>query len=315
MSLRIKDSQVKAILAEVEAEIGSLLKSETDRLAKAAEETPGEGSPSPEASASAGPSASAPPGPEDTSSPAAPPMGDPSAAPMDPSAAPMDPSAPPADGSAPVDPAADAGPVDPQALLEEYAKLPPEELKVHYMACKAAIAQVMGADPDAAGAGAPPSPSPAPAASPSPAGPPAPLAQAEIPADMKNLPANGGSQRAAVPDAIKNEPAVDGSPLAKAEAFKKEMDEKFADQEKQIELLVKAVQCVVGQPIRKAVTGVGYVPRSVDPKAEPSKDEIKAKLSEVIRSGKLSKAEGERAISYSMGNIGFEQIKDLLEKK
>jgi hypothetical protein len=137
--------------------------------------------------------------------------------------------------------------------------------------------------------------------------------QAEVPADMKNLPANGGSQKAAVPDAIKAEAPVDGAPLAKAQA---EFEEKLADQDKQIELLVKAVDMVLGQPIRKAVTSVNYVPRAgTDPKAEPSKAEITAKLGEVIRSRKLSKAEGERAIAYSMGHIGYEQIKDLLEKK
>jgi len=316
--MKIKDSEVKKILAEVETEIGALLKSESDRLAKGHEESPGEGSAS-EGSAGGPPegSLSAPPGPEDTSG--APPMDGSGAPPVDDGsgAPPMDPSAPP-DGAVPPpgafqDPAADQGPVDPEMLMAEYAKLPPEELKVHYMAAKAALAQVMGGDPDGQGAIAPPpSPSPAGPPSPSPSPSPAPLAQAEVPADMKNLPANGGSQKAAVPDAIKSETAVEGTALAKAQ---KDFDEKSADLEKQIELLVKAVDMVIGQPIRKAVTGVSFVPRTVDPKAEPSKDEINAKLGEVIRGRKLSKSESERAIAYSMGHIGYEQIKDLLEKK
>ena len=312
--MKIKDAQVKQILAEVEAEIGSLLKSETDRLAKGHDES------APEASAS--------PGEGSEGSPSAPPAeGSESGPPPDASGAPPDASAPPADGAppeapgAPVDPAADQGPADPEALMAEYAKLPPEELKVHFMACKAALAQVMGVDPEAgASPEAPPAGPSAPpvAPSPSPAGPPpgGPLMQAEVPADLKNLPANGGSQKAAVPDAIKSESAPEvGTSLSKAEDKVKELEAAVADQDKQIELLVKAVDLVIGQPIRKAVTSVSFVPRADESKAEPSKAEISAKLCEVIRSKKLSKSESERAISYSMGNIGYEQIKDLLEKK
>lgn len=312
MTMKIKDSQVKAILAEVEAEIGSLLKAETDRLAKAGEESPGED----EGSESGGPPPASPAGPAGPSaSPDASAAPDASASPADASASPEAPpmDAPPAEG-APVDPAADQGPVDPEALMAEYAKLPPEELKVHFMACKAAMAQVMGADPEAAGAGAPP-----PMASPSPAGGPPPPGASPSPAPlMQNeleVPANGGTQRAAVPDAIKSEKAAEGARLSKSEDRVKELEATLADQATQIDLLAKAVDLVVGQPMRKAVVGVGFVPKTVDSKSEPSKDEISAKLNEAIRSKKLSKAEGERVIAYSMGHIGYEQIKDLLEKK
>ena len=298
MGLKIKDSDVKKILAEVETEIGALLKSEKDRLAKAAEGSPSE---RPEESA---PPAS-PAGPEETA-PVAPPVDSaaPAGPPASPEGAPVD-GAPPADG-APADPAADAGPVDPQQLMAEYAKLPPEELKVHYMACKAAIAQVMGADPDAASAGAPPDASAS--ASASPAGPaaasPAPLAQAEVPA-------NGGK----IVPAAKSEPAADGAPLAKAEDRVKELEAIVADQNSTVERLAKAVDKFLGQPVRKAITGTDFGPRAGSQAQEPSKAEVDAKLKEVISAGKLSKSDSERVIAYSMGHVGYDQIKDLIEKK
>lgn len=317
MTMKIKDSQVKAILDEVQAELGSLLDAETARLAKAVEESPGE---APEGDAGGDSAPASAPGPADASAP-------PDAAPADASASP-DASAP-ADASAspegaPADPAADAGPVDPEALMAEYSKLPPEELKVHYMAAKAALAQIMGGDPEAGGpAGAPPmdpatgsgpvgAPPDAGAGSPPPGAPPMgppggapPMDPNAPPPTMKaepqaSVPATGGTQRAAVPDAI---------------VHKSEDATKIKDLEEQVELLVKAVDLVIGQPMRKAVTGVSFVPRTADSKAPLSKEEINAKLGEVIRSRKLNKSESERAISYTMGNIGFEQIKDLLEKK
>lgn len=303
MTIKINDNKVKAVLAEVEAELGSLLKAETARLAKASEESPGE--------SDEGSSPASPPGP-------ASPSPDASASPVDasasPDAPPAGPDAPPADG-APMDPAADQGPLDPEALMAEYAKLPPEELQVHLMAVKAALAQVTGQDPDAGGPGMPPPASPSappmPPASPS----PAPAMKAEVTGDMGSRPANGGTQSAAVPDAIKAEQKLAGEALAKAQSNVKELQAKFEDQDKQIEALVKAVDLALGQPMRKAVTGLSYVPRVPESKDAPSKAEVSAKLSELTRSHKLSKSEGERVIAFSMGHIGYDQIKDLLEKK
>ena len=293
--LTIKDSDVKKILGEVEAEIGALLKSEKERLAKAAEESSSGARPE----ESSSPPPASPAGPE-SPAPSAPPVD--SAAPASPSASPE--GAPPE--SAPADPAADAGPVDPQALMEEYAKLPPEELKVHYMACKAALSQVMGADPDAASAGAPPASAPPPAAPPPgpAAGSPAPLAQAEVSAS----PGNGGES---VP-VKKNEDA----PLAKSER-EKSLEAEIEALGSQLEKLVKAVGTTLGQPVRKAITGVDRGPRgeAAAPAQELSKADIDAKLKEVIASKKLSKSESERVIAYSMGHVGFDQIKDLIEKK
>jgi hypothetical protein len=170
----IKDADLKQILAEVEAEVGTLFKAEAEKLIKGegspesspAESSPGEGSAGGEASAGGPPAAS--------------PAGAPSAPPAAPAG--MAPGAPasPSPAGAPADPAAAMAPPSQEELVAEYSKLPPEELKSHYLAAKAALFQVMGGAGDM-GAGAPPAPGAppgaapvGPGASPSPAGAPAP---------------------------------------------------------------------------------------------------------------------------------------------
>jgi hypothetical protein len=314
--MKLKDSELKAILAEVETEIATLLKSEGDalRLAKGDGDDKNEGS---DPSATSAP-AEGTPAPGQGAPPA---EGAPDASATDPSASPdappaeassPAPDAPPADGSAPApdaapaDPAMDAGPVDPAALQAEYSKLPPEELKAHYMAAKSALFELMGAgaaSPDASAVpAASPSPSPAPAASPSPspAPVPPPALKAEVPASIKKVPANGGTEQAAIPDAIKKS------------------EEKVADLEKQIELMAQALDLALGTPMRKAVTSVNHIPRTEDPKPqakELSKSEIKDKVRTAVGSGKLTKSQKDLLFSYALGNVDFAQVKDLLEVK
>lgn len=316
--MKLKDSELKSILAEVEEEIASLLKSEGDaiRLAKgdgdedegsdpSADSAPTEGSETPSEEAS-----------EPAPGEGAPPVdAAPDASATDPSASPAPDASASPDGSpapdASADPAADAGPVDPAALQAEYAKLPPEELKMHYMAAKAALFELMGAGagPDASASPAPSpspaptaSPSPAPAASPSPspAPVPPPAMKAEVPATMKNNPANGGTESAAVPDAIKKS------------------EEKVAELEKQVELMAKALEVAIGTPVRKAVTSVAHVPRTEEPAApaqELSKSEVKDRIRKAVSSGKLSKSQKDLLFSYGLGNASFDQVKDLLGVK
>lgn len=314
--MKLKDSELKNILAEVEAEIGALLKSEGDALLKAApppgEETeapapadegssapagdegsdPSAGGPPPEASAPGPDAGSAPPGAEGS----APPGAEGSAPPGEP---PMDPA---------MDPAAQ-GPVDPAMLQAEYSKLPPEELKSHYMAAKAALFALMGAGDGAAPAGpeasAPPMAPPEASAPPmAPPGVPPPAMKAEIPSTMTKNPANGAlkDQAATVPDAIKG--------LSKSET-----DGKISDLEQQVELMAKALDLALGTPVRKAVTSVAFVPRTTEAaeSAEPTKADIDNKITNALRSGKLNKSEKDRIVSYSLGNIKFEQIKELLK--
>ena len=153
-TLNFNDAEVDAIVAEVEQQ----LRSTATRLSKAAEETPGEGHPgSPEAS----PAGGAPPPPSSTMPDAGgsttPPEG--SVPEGSPSASPE--GAPPAGPEGNPPPGAEGGeegPASVEELTQAYSQLPPEELKAHFLACKAAIEQVLGAAGGGAGpeAGAPP---------------------------------------------------------------------------------------------------------------------------------------------------------------
>jgi hypothetical protein len=142
------------------------------------------------------------------------------------------------------------------------------------------------------------------------------MGKAEAPTgDMGSRPANGGTQRAAVPDAVKSEKPAEGAPLAKGEDRIKELEAQIADQNEQITGLVKAVKLVMEKPLRKAVTGMPFSPKGPEAGKPMTKAEANAKLNELSRSGKLSKAEGERVIAFTLGHINIEQIQDLLQKK
>lgn len=290
--MKITETQIKNLLTELENEVDDLVKSEKKTLKKAEGDEEGEGAPemAPEGSAPA-PEGSAPAG-----------EGAPDMAPPDEGAG----MAPEAEGApAPEmgmeDPAA-AGPVDPEALKAEYSKLAPEELKAHYMAAKAALFEAMGAAggaPEGAAPAGPPAMGGAPEMGAPPAGPPAgmppegsaPAMKAEIPADMKNNPANGGSEKAAVPDAIK-----------KSEAMVVEL-------QAQVDLMAKALEMSLSTPVRKAMTGFSYVPQT---EQALSKSEIQGRINKALAKGELSKSQKDKLLSYSLGNLKFDEIKDLV---
>lgn len=287
MAFKINDSKLKQILAEVAAEVDDLLKTETTTLSKAIgdepEETPGEDhAPAEETPGEGGEGSSPAPAPEASEG-----------APADQSA---DPSAMAPTGSESADPAEQSGPIDPEALKAEYSQLPPEELKMHFLACKAALAEAMGGgQPEQAPEGTPPEGTP-PAASPPMASPAeaAPQPPPALKSEMKSVPANGGK-----PEAV----------LGKSEDASK-----IEDLENQVEALTKAVKLSLEQPVRRAITSVAFLPRTeAEPEQAPSRAVIREKLSEVIRTKQLKKSDSDRIISYEMGSIGYEQIKDLLK--
>ena len=192
---------------------------------------------------------------------------------------------------------------------------------MHFMACKAALAQVMGAGADGGGdmggdmgapppgaggpPGGPPPGSPSPSPSPSaPPMPPPPMGKMEEPA------ANGGKGKgAAVPDDVKP------GHLGKSEAAALRAD--LADAQAQIVGLTKAVELTLGQPIRKAVTGMAFAPKpdgTTGSSAQSlTKAEVQAKLGDAIKDPSLKKSDRERIVSYSLGHIDFEAIKDLVK--
>lgn len=317
-NIRLTDPELESILAEVERDLAVVLKSEQDKLQKAQEDGDGDdkGSAPPSDGGSDDASASAPPSDDSGSAP-------PEASSPDASAG----GPPPADAaSASADPAAadgSAGPMDMDSLKAEYASLPPEELKMHYLACKQALLEVMqqgagaGASPDPSAppgaspspdAGSPPPGPPAGAASPSPSAPPGPPAAPMSPSpspdqpppamkgEMKASPANGG-----------------GKPkMAKSED---EKDAKIADLEQQVTLLAKAVDLALATPQRKAVTSVGFLAKTEDKPADKqlSRDDIKARLSEVAKRPNLAKSDRDLINKFCVGTADASAIAHLLK--
>lgn len=296
-NLKVSDAELKGILHELETDLSKYLKdTQSAKLSKAREE---DGSPSPglSGSPSADPSASvAPSAGEGAAAPDASPMGaSPEGAPPSEGGSEMPPEEaaegemPPEEGApAEGDPAAEQG-IDPQALEAEYAQLPIEELKAHYLAAKSALFQMMGQGQQ--GAGAPP-----PAAGPSAGAPPM-------------APPAGPS--AGAPPAFKAEMPSDGN--GKIEGFgKSEADDLRA----QLATMAKVVNLLAGQPVQKAVTGLTYMGKSEpveDTKVVLSQQEVTAKLNVLTRDPSLKKSDRERITGYYEGTVNVSAIADLLK--
>lgn len=310
----LSEGQLKSILDEVENELGKLVKSDL-ALAKArpGEDTPDEGqddSSKTDPSGSNTDAASASPDPASASpdaagSDSAPPAPDASA-----SGPPADAgSAPPPDASASAgapggDPAMDQGPIDPQQLMAEYSKLPPEELKMHYLACKEALVQVLGAAGGDPGSAAPPpdasagAPPPPPAAGPPPpdAGAGGPTLKAEVPSGNK-LSSPG--------------PAIGENPLHKSEV--QALNAKLDATNAAVDKLVGAVKHVFEAPLRKSIVSVADIaPTAADP-TKLSREQIRAKLKVVASSPTLAKSDRDLISGYDLRTVKVDQIAHLLK--
>lgn len=237
----MKDSELKALLREVEADMRAALASDKS-LRKNDEVFVEEGAPA----ATQAPEGSAPPAPVDGG--------------MGPGDAP-----PPGDDIAGDD--GGGGDLDPEALKAEYAQLPPEELKVHYMAAKAAVMELLGAN------------------------------------------------EAGGPEAAGGPPPEASAPAAPDEAFKAEMkksEEKYKALESKLELMTKAMELMVGAPVRKAITGVPSLNKSE--RKVPSRAEQEAKVQARLAKGNLSKSEQNRLVSWAWDkDAAYDLIKDIVE--
>lgn len=275
------------------------------------EETPGEGS------------EGAPPAPADDAGGAAPA----DAPPVD--AAGSDPAA---GAVAAADPAAGqvAQPLDPQALAEGYAQMPPDELMAHLQAALQAAQQsgLMGGGaggpppPDAGMAPPPPAPPPAPAgaasASASPMGPPPPFGKGEmgsgnrVPASKGNEKANGGTEADA---AVVKE----GESFGKSEKYA-ELEKKLAEMAERNAILEKSVEVLL-VPAQKAITGLdmAYLKKSIEDtsatQALPaSRAEAMDRLREIAR-GDLTKSERDLINKFVFGEVAIEKLEGLFNKK
>lgn len=172
-----------------------------------------------------------------------------------------------------------------EGLAAEYAKLDPEALKMHYLACKQVLMQAMGGGMDA-GAGAPPA---------APAAPPAP-------------PEASGSAPA---PAMKSEQAT----LEIVKLLKSELDQIKAEK-KQTDEDLKQLADALMIPVRKSVQFMSEVKQPEAPKKkkfeELTKAEITERLIDKMKAGKLSKADGKLVSSYSFGMLEDKDVKHLL---
>jgi hypothetical protein len=320
-NLKVSSQELDAILGELEGELNGILAGTQNKLTKAREE---DGSPSPgmgSASASAGspsagspsagsPSAGGPPAAEGAPSaegappagaePSAPPAGEPG---MEgaPGGEPGMEGAPAGEPGMEGAPGGDAGAMDPQALEAEYAQLPLEELKAHYLAAKAALfAQMQGGGEAGAGGppGAPPAGPSAGAPPPSPSAPPA----GPPPGPSAGAPPMAMSEGKAVAGVSQS---GNGGQLTKKNE---------SDLQLQVEALTKIVTAFVNKPMQKAITGATYVAKSED--TAPRKlnsTEVTAKLSELTRSPDLKKSDRDLITGYYEGRTNLTAIEHLLK--
>lgn len=295
MKTTYKESELQDLLKDVESQIAAMAKSESALVKAAPGEESDEGSSSDEKS---GPPSDSAPADDSASDAAASAPAD-AAPPTDAPAPDAASAAPPADGSDPAaagDPAADQS-ADPAALEAEYAKLPPEDLKAHYLACKSALFAIMGAaaGPDAGAA-------PAPGADASMAAPPAPPAASPSPAMAPPAPPAASPS---APPTLKSE----------AEIKIETLTEKLQKSEQSLESLAKIVETIATRPTRKAITstvGLEKTEKSVDI-SKLSKSDAKTILRNKVRNG-LSKSDQELVLSFDAGTIGMEQVAHLLTK-
>lgn len=285
--MKIKDTQLRAVIDALEADLNKAYEtSKKGLLAKAEEEK----EPAESTDDSASPPASA-----EATSPPADGMSNGPGAEMPP--APHEfPEAPPSAPEGAADPAQEGQEGEqaptPEALQMEYSQLPPDQLKMHLEAAMAAMQALEGAG----GQGQPPAPA-APMAPPAgpPAGPP--------PAMKADLTPSGDAN-----GTLKSE--LSGL-KAEMESLKKSLTEKTED----VENLTKAVKLVLERPERKAVTGISYLGKSevvTQEKKSFTPAEARQKLNDLIPS--LSKSERAVVLDFYEGRVGPDKLEAILSK-
>jgi len=186
-------------------------------------------------------------------------------------------------------------------LQAEYAQLPPEDLKAHYIACKAALFAVMGAGAGDPGmdpgmdAGAPPAPAAAP--------PAPPAASPSAPPTLK------GEKSAEIG------PPNGENPLNKAQAEIVVLKEQVEKANKGMSDLMTVVETVLGKPRRKAITGLGAAVAKSEQKTVLTREQVKAKLKTLVSSKPLNKSDRELVCRFDLGTVSVEQVAHLLTDK
>ncbi len=307
MSINLNENEYQKVLADIEADLESVLKSESEILSKAF--PPGDDDAGGSPDASAGGDEGSESAPAESSD--APPAEGSESAPAD-AGAPPDASASPEGAPPGADPAAGGG----EDLESKLMNLPEEQLRHLYMAAKQALFARMSQQgapgaggppgaPPAPGAapGAPPDASAAPAGAPPGAGAPPPAPPAADPSQMPPPAMKSDAGLGLMKPKSKGEMSsnkANGGPgpgavkLGKSEGASVKENEEMAEMKVKLELMAKAMNLVFGQPMRKAVTDIRHLPKNdgsdekVDVKL--SKAEITAKL-KGLDQAKLTKSD------------------------
>jgi hypothetical protein len=190
--------------------------------------------------------------------------------------------------------------------MAEYSKLPPEDLKMHYLACKEALVQVLGAAGGDAGS-APPAPGP------DASGPPPAPADPTMKAEKGMAGQKPGESATSVPEGgMKDDPKANGeNPLHKAEV--EALNVKINQTNAAVEALVGAVKHVLEAPLRKSVISTADIAPPAADLTKLSRDEIRAKLKVVASSPTLSKSDRELITGYDLKTVKVDKIAHLLK--
>ena len=224
------------------------------------------------------------------------------------------------------DPAADASGTA-EALVSEYSKLPPEELKMHFLACKEALMQALGGG-EGEEEGQPEAPAPEAPAPEAPA-PPAPEASAEKSQPPPGIgkaqldPGESGGEK--LKPISKTELDV-ASLFAEIETLKKglkEKDQAIQDMETSFGQAAQGLKKLIerGSGMRKSIASVAFTPKpgseaavteKIDAKSL-TKSEVIGKLNKVTASPTLSKSDRDQINSFIYGNCSIEKIEKFLQ--
>ena len=314
----------------VTADLNNIL--ETESLAKADPGAEATGEKTPEGSSTDTPEESASPGDSDGKETSAPSE---EAPPSDgaPESAPPQGEAPPAEGAPQddqTDPAADANGTA-EALAAEYSKLPPEELKIHFLACKEALMQSLGGDgqgdqvPPGQPEGQPQEPQGQPDQTPPP----------EAPApDTSSAPMSPGMGKSEFdsPDgekvAVKKSEVDMASVFAEIETLKKglkDKDEQILKMETSFGEAAVGLKKLLerGNGLRKSIASTGFTPKPGSEPANPnqidvsqiSRTEALSRLKEVTATNtSLTKSDRDQINAFVFGNCSIEKVGKFLVK-
>jgi len=293
MSINLNENEYQKVLAAIEADLEAVLKSESASLSKAfpgQEESPAEDASdasAPDESASAAPEAA--PDESKEAAPEAPAEAAPEAPAPDASPSEEAPAAPEGHGE--------------EDLESKLAALPDEQLKHLYQAAKQALFARMPSQPEAAPAAPPVAP---PVAAPVPPAP-APAMKSDADLSMMKPSSKGG---------MSSNKANGGPGEGAVKLGKSEDKEKISNLEQKVELMAKALHLVLGQPVRKAITGISELSKlglAPAPAAEIklSKSEITAKLTSLDQNT-LTKND-RTAINNYYNNFEVSKIAHLLK--